>query len=296
MNQFKYLFLLAIAALAWTGCDKAEDIVTEGDLELDVNNLGNLGAEHVYQAWVMVNNQPVSVGRFTVDNDGDMSETEFDVDDDKLDQATSFFITIEGASENDNTPSDRRLLGGDISGSAANLSVAHVNGLGRDLTTAQGKYLLATPTDGMNTNELSGVWFNQPGAAGPALVLPALTEGWEYEGWVRINGKLVSTGKFASVTGADKSNQYSGTGAAPPFPGEDFLINAPSGLTFPTNLSGQELMITIEPVPDNDADDPFFLTPLRATIQTNASAATQYDLTNQAATNNPTGSVVINRE
>ena len=36
----------------------------------------------------------------------------------------------------------------------------------------------------------------------------------------------------------DDFDGYSASDIYPPFPGEDFLMNAPSGLMFPTDLSG----------------------------------------------------------
>lgn len=75
-----------------------------------------------------------------------------------------------------------------------------------------------------------------PAASGPTagLTLATLPAGWKYEGWAVINGTPVSTGTFTSASAADDSAPFSGATAGPPFPGEDFLQNAPSGLTFPT--------------------------------------------------------------
>ncbi len=97
--------------------------------------------------------------------------------------------------------------------------------------------------------------------------------------------------KVAS-TGADDAAPYSGTGMAPPFPGEDFLRNAPAGLTFPTDLSGLMAAITIEPDPD-DSPGPFLaLKPLAATVATAAVDHQTYTLDNHAA-EFPTGMATI---
>jgi hypothetical protein len=61
--------------------------------------------------------------------------------------------------------------------------------------------------------------------------------------------------------GADGFGGYSGTNGAPPFPGEDFLVNAPAGLSFPVDIRGGNVVISVEPVPDNSAA-PFLLKPL----------------------------------
>ena len=164
--------------------------------------------------------------------------------------------------------------------------------MGTNFSTSTGSYILATPTDGSSTtDELSGVWWLDP-AAGPGagLDLPTLPEGWEYEGWAVVNGTPVSTGKFTSVTGADDFSGFSGTTPGPAFPGEDLLMNAPSGLTFPTDLSGGTVVISVEPSPDNSTD-PFLLKPLVGSVPSGALDHTSYDMDNNASASNPTGTV-----
>ena len=65
MNKLKFLGLLAAAALTWTSCDKAEDVVIDSDLHLNITGLKDLGADHMYTAWIMAVGQPVRVGNFT---------------------------------------------------------------------------------------------------------------------------------------------------------------------------------------------------------------------------------------
>ncbi len=152
--------------------------------------------------------------------------------------------------------------------------------LGNDFMSAAGKYILATPTDGAETNEKSGIWFLSLASGSPAvgLTLPTLPAGWKYEGWVVTGGKPVTTGKFTAVDMVDESDPFSSTMPGPPFPGEDYLVNAPSGLTFPTDLSGGTAVISIEPEPDN-SPAPFVLKPLVAAIPDPAMDHTTYDLT-----------------
>jgi hypothetical protein len=66
------------------------------------------------------------------------------------------------------------------------------------------------------------------------------------------------------------------------FPGEDFLENAPAGLTFPTDLAGGVAVISIEPDPDNSTD-PFTLKPLVGNIPADAVDHTLYQMGNNAA-------------
>ena len=79
--------------------------------------------------------------------------------------------------------------------------------------------------------------------------------------------------------------------AGPPFPGEDFLVNAPSGLAFPTDLAGGVAVISIEPEPDDSAA-PFTLKPLAGGIDAAAVDHVTYAIPNTASAF-PTGTAVI---
>jgi len=65
---------------------------------------------------------------------------------------------------------------------------------------------------------------------------------------------------------------------------------APAGLTFPTDLSGQKVVISVEPDPDN-SPNPFLLKPLVAMIPATAMEHTSLSMGNNAAASNPGGSV-----
>ena len=116
-------------------------------------------------------------------------------------------------------------------------------------------------------------------------MLPA---GWAYEGWAVVDGIPISTGTFTAVDMADDAAPFSGSSAGPPFPGEDLLMNAPSGVTFPTDLAGKMVVISVEPVPDN-SPAPFVLKPLVGPVPADATDHTFYMMNNNAAATNPTG-------
>ena len=138
--------------------------------------------------------------------------------------------------------------------------ISHPAALGTDFSEASGVYILGTPSDGDGNNELSGIWFiDLPTAQG--LDLPELPEGWTYEGWLVIDGVAVSTGRFTDPGAADDFAGYSGDQGFPPFPGEDFVTNAPEGLEFPTDLTQATVVISVEPDPD-DSPAPFSIKPL----------------------------------
>jgi acyl-CoA-binding protein len=281
------LGLLSIAFL--TSCDDdSNNAATSKNLTLNFTGLEDLGANYKYEGWVMVNGKPVTTGVFSVNSNGVPSQTSFPISTANLDAATKFILTIEPFPDSDPNPTNTHILAGDFVSNSATLTIAAPEALGNNFTTAKGKYVLATPSDGDNNNEKSGVWFigSLPPSAG--LDLPTLPEGWKYEGWAVINGKPISTGTFTKVSGADAFSGFSGTLGTPPFPGEDFIKNAPSGVTFPTDLSGKTAVISIEPFPDNSTA-PFSLKPLIATISATAMDHVVYSMNNNAAATSPTG-------
>lgn len=260
------------------------------NITLDINGLEDLGPNFAYEGWLIVDGVPVSAGVFSV-NGGALNQTNFNLNKDDVDNATAYVLTIEPVPDADPAPSDVHILAGNFSGNNAALSVDHPSAVTTDFSSAAGSFILATPTDTDNTNELSGVWFLDPTAGpGPSLTLPTLPAAWEYEGWAVINGVPVSTGKFKTPIGADDNNTFSGPNGGPPFPGEDFLTNAPDGLTFPVDLSEDTIVISVEPIPDN-SDAPFALKPLVGQAPSGAATGTSYNLNNNAAATNPSGSV-----
>lgn len=156
--------------------------------------------------------------------------------------------------------------------------------LGSDFVAAQGSYVLATPTDNDRANERSGVWFLSLASGAPSvgLTLPALPAGWMYEGWAVVNGRALTTGRFLNARAADNAAPFSGPVAGPPFPGEDYLRNTPSGLSFPVDLRSATIAITIEPEPD-DAPGPFAFKPLLGTVAATAVDHVTFTLPNRAS-------------
>lgn len=287
----------ALVAVAFTtvlvSCTKEEDAppVNPNNLSLNISGLEDLGSGYAYEGWIMVNGSPKSAGIFTVDANGKLSQSGFQISEADLNSATAYILTIEPSPDNDPNPSDVHILAGNFNSNTASLTVNHPAALGTDFTSAMGKYILATPTDMDSANEASGVWWLDP-AAGPAagLVLPTLPAGWKYEGWAVINGTPFSTGTFTDPMMADNAAPYSGPNPGPPFPGEDFLLNAPAGTTFPTDLRGGVVVISVEPDPDNSAM-PFLLKPLVGMVDANASVHAAQMMNNNAAATNPSGTV-----
>jgi len=267
--------LMAIAIMA-TSCSKDDDGQTTARLTLNLNGLEDLGNDYVYEGWIIVDGNPVSTGTFT----SVTFPQKFNVDAEQLSSATTFVLSIEPASDPDPAPAATKILVGDFSGDSANVNSS---GIVADFSSASGKYILATPTDGENTNELSGVWFLDLSSGTPAvgLNLPDLSAGWKYEGWAVIDGLPVSSGTFTDVADFDDNattTPFKGSlGDGPPFPGEDYLQNAPGSLTFPTDLRGKTVVISVEPNPDN-SPAPFTLKPLAHMVPAGATDHSTIDM------------------
>jgi len=295
----------AISIFAFFGCSNEDTPIeiqpTISKLTLNFSGLEDLGSTAQYEGWILVpttaksdgsaSEVAKSTGVFTVNANGQLSQTEFDIDATDLSSATTFILTIEPNPDSDPNPSAVHILAGDFSGNTSNVTVDHSAALGNDFSSSTGAYILATPTDGANTNENSGIWFLDLTSGSPAqgLFMPTLPDGWKYEGWTVINGTPVTTGTFTDATVVDDADPYSSTMPGPPFPGEDFLFNAPGGLTFPTDIAGGVAVISIEPSPDNSSA-PFSLKPLVGDIPMNAVDHTTY-MMNTNLSSFPTGTV-----
>lgn len=288
MKRIVFLLTLLIGVFSIQGCQK-DDGPTVATLNLNITGLSDLGSDYAYEGWIMVDGSPMTTGLFQVDSSGELTKTSFILDAAALNSATAFILTIEPFPDADPSPSDVHILAGDFSANSASLRVDHQAALGTDFTAATGTYILATPTDELDNNENSGVWWIDP-QNGPSagLNLPTLPAGWKYEGWVVMGGVPLSTGTFTNVSGSDDAAPYSGAMAGPPFPGEDFLMNAPVGMTFPTDLAGTTTVISVEPDPDN-SPMPFALKPLIGAVASDATDHTPYTMTNNAAATNPSG-------
>ncbi|EDP71653.1 hypothetical protein FBALC1_04177 [Flavobacteriales bacterium ALC-1] len=271
MIKKTFLGLLAIGLVAMS-CSSDDDNnsgPTTADLILNLQGLEALGSDYVYEGWIIVSGQPVSTGTFTSTT---FPQT-FSVNATQLNSATRFVLSIEPAVDTDPAPADTKILVGDFNGTTASVNTGIVG----DFSNASGAFFLRTPTDesGMNNgNDENGVWFGTPGAPPtPNFVLPTLPAGWAYEGWVVGDSGPLSTGTFTAFNTADSAAPFSGASAGPPVPGEDFFENVPTGETFPLDVRGRTVVISVEPVPD-DSPAPFAIKPLVGTAGNDTAPAT----------------------
>ena len=295
---FTALMVLGVITFAACGDDPTD--ADPETLVLSFTGLDPLESGYHYEGWAIIDEAAVTTGKFNVDANGGLVTTTgsaitggvFDTGIDLTD-ATAIVITIEPNGDTDALPASTHIVAGSVSGASAALSVGDGSALGDDFTGASGSYILATPTDVDGTNENSGIWFLSLATGSPTegLDLPTLPAGWAYEGWAVIGETPVTTGRFIGTDAADLSAPFSGAEAGPPFPGEDFLVNAPTGLSFPTDLAGATAVISIEPEPD-DSPAPFTLKPLVATIAAEAIDHVTYSLLTNLGSF-PTGTATI---
>ena len=275
------LIIAAVSVFTFVACNDDDDNTPRtSNLTINISGLENLGANYVYEGWILVSGTPISTGTFSVDDLGELSKKSFVVDSNMLSAASTFVLSIEPANDPDPAPAATKILAGDFSGNSAAITSTGIVG---DFSNATGKYILATPTNGMNNNERSGIWFLDLASGTPAtgLSLPVLPAGWKYEGWVVMNGMPISTGTFTDVAMADDNAAttiFKGdVNNGPTFPGEDFIQNAPAGLTFPTDLRGTTAVISVEPDPDN-SPNPFTLKPLAHAVPADADDHVTFDM------------------
>lgn len=293
--------VMSVKKWVFTGCVAATLAACGGSnsagssINVQMIGLENLGPTSVYEGWVIVNGVAKTAGRFTVDDKGVMSQTNFPIASADIASTTAYVLTIEPKNDPDPGPTDTHLLAGnfDAARTQASLSVAHPSALGNDFTGATGRFFLATPTNGDADTNDQGIWWidASSGSPAPGLSLPSLPRGWVYEGWVVVDGKPTSTGRFTNADGPDSDGGGPAAGTvapAPPYPGQDFINPA-------LKLPGGMAVISIEPEPDN-SPAPFLLKPLLSNpIASSTGPANPQIMANQASKLNPTGTVTIVR-
>lgn len=225
----------------------------ERSIAFEFSNLPELYQGH-YGAWLISGGERINLGKFN-----SRSSVTFSVPNGvKLDRASGVSVTIQpGQLEEDTSDSwsGIEVLTGSFVEDSAVLNFPI------DFSKSSGAYFLATPTNGNDSDETSGIWFARVPGPTRGLELPSLVNihGWMYEGWVEYDGRIISTGRFYSANGLDSSNEFSATDVPPPpYPGEDFLEKAPLplGLTFPIDLADGTGKAFISLEPDINGVDP----------------------------------------
>jgi len=256
-------------------------------MTISFDGLEPLGDSGEYELWAIgADGAPISAGIF--DTDGGPVELDLP---DSLTGAVELKVSIE--TDDDPAPSNTIVLSGNIDTTAGDTNADLVADIA-DFSSASGQYILATPTDGDGPpeNERSGVWWTVIPRA-QSLFLPELGEGWEYELWQVIDGQNVTGGKFTDTFASDQAAPYSGPVEAPPLVGEDYLLNAPDGLTFPVDLRGTEVFISVEPLPDPSTESSGIV-PLSGIVPDDAEDHTALSVDNVSDSRLPSATLTIN--
>lgn len=283
-NRLRLAVTAALCA-GLIGCSSDNDgvqIIADGaSLNLTFDALDELGADYVYEGWLLVNGSPVSTGRFTSNTSDVQSASVEDVE-----AATKYILTIEPANGDDPAPANTHVLAGDIVDSAATLSIADGAALGTDFVNSTGSFIIATPS-APDASHTQGIWWLVPNGGGAGLNLPTLPAGWAYEGWVAGADGPVSTGVFLDPAAADSDagGATAGPEPTPPFPGQDFINPAVS-------LIGMAAIISVEPSPDN-SPAPFGIKPLIDDDIQDVGAGASQDMANVIGANQPSGTLTI---
>ncbi len=231
----------------------------------------------LYEAWVVTNGQYTSLGKFNLRFNGAAVDTlgvgfsgfSFPGE---ISSPSRLAITVEPVPDTDTGPSPIEVLTGNVADVASGQLTLSFMYPFSGRKSRGGNFILISPSDGGGhtflddgpdvTNGVSGLWFISKswGSPEPGLFFDSLApSGWMYEGWLLYPGfGFVSTGKFSDgVKGDNSANYYSTAGfdTAFHYPGEDFFMNPPTGLTFPLDVRGTSpgamCFITLEPEPDN---------------------------------------------
>jgi hypothetical protein len=289
MNTFSRIALYSAIATSLVACGGDNDNNNDdGDdltqMTITPTYLDALGDDYNYEGWIIVDGDAVSTGTFDIDNNQTVPSS-FNLNKDMAARATTFILTIEPEVGDDPAPSAVHIIAGDLADGRTTAITNHEAALATDFSSVEGRFVLATPSNG-NVTPTQGIWFldNSSGMTVAGLTLPSLPAGWKYEGWVVDDGPI-STGTFTdgAMADSDGAGLNQGPNPGPAYPGQDF-INPP------LDLVGKTTVITVEPNPDN-SPAPFSLKPLIAVIEDTTSPQT---MMSSVATSLPSAIVVIN--
>lgn len=286
-----------VLTLGTQGCDIQGELAApevNANVTLSFDGLRPLPVGLNYQAWLVVGTRDDFWGSplvlFDVDEGGQMVDPVSDTllagpfpTNLKAGEVFAVAVSLEASNTLVAYSSYSFVMSGEVAQGTADLSHENFLAFGASLFEAAGRFVLATPTDDDPENERSGIWFmdtaSTPAEAG--IDLPEAPEGWNYESWVMLDTQPVSLGRFLSPVGPDSSGVHSGGLAPPPFPGEDLLTDAPTGLTFPADLTGARVFVTLEPWMewDKEPEAPFFIRLLDGQVPPEAVPGAVYSLT-----------------
>jgi len=309
----KMIFILLIVAFSFYRCTDNKILTPDeriSKIDLVVSGLNDPGASTRYEAWFKWLNKTSTgdlekflyLGELIANGSNYSLSKSLNLG--YIQGGLSVVIAMEPDSVVSDTagePGPYRIIGAELEANTGTFTLGSGEILDFDFSTATGMYFLDTPTQNPpSSTPKSGIWFgilDTTAAVTPGLYLQDLTKaglssGWSYEGWVLFGTEWLSTGKFKKYDIKDEGNPYSGFLPSYNVPGEDFIRNAPAGLTFPTDLSGRDVKINLTPSYPPGANAPFIITIFEGKVPETAEVQQNYPLENVLA-NAPGGSLKI---
>ena len=125
----KVLALLALGMFTLGSCSSDDDGVEApkiSEITLNLEKLENLGSDFLYEGWIIVDGAPVSTGTFSVSDDGTLSKTSFSMEEETINKATKFVLTIEPNPDTDPAPAATKYLAGDFNNNTATVGTGTV--------------------------------------------------------------------------------------------------------------------------------------------------------------------------
>jgi len=309
----KIIVLALVAAFSFYGCSDNKILAPEeriSKIDLSVSGLNDPGTSTRYEAWFKWLNK-TSTGDFEeflylgeLTANGSSYGLSKSVNLGYIQGGLSVMIVMEPdsvVSDTASEPGPYRIIGADLEANTGTFSIGSGDILDFDFSAATAVFFLDTPTQNPpSSTPKSGIWFgilDTTFAVTPGLYLQDLTKaglasGWSYEGWVMFGTEWLSTGKFKKYDVKDERNPYSGFLPSYNTPGEDFIRNAPANVTFPTDLSGRDVKVTLTPSYPPGANAPFIITIFEGQVPETGEARQNYPLVNVLA-NVPQGSLTI---
>ena len=253
--------LFALSLILVGACNQTPTEITPlpralGEVEAVRVNMSSLApldqaTEGSYILWGLgERNQTTRLGEFfidrtsgaVVDANGAPLDT-FSSTDVALRTLQGILVTIE-ANPSTDSPTGMQLISGTFVDRVAALTVP----ISSDITSASGSLRVFTPTDGPRNNENAGVWMVDAAGA-PSLSMPDTTAALQFETFIDVGGQNLNVGRFDVVDNRDDFCRFCASIPAfpqPERPGDDLLLNPPSGLVFPIDLSGATVRISLE--------------------------------------------------
>lgn len=266
----KKLGILCLLILL-NACTETEILNETGSLEITNFSLPNLPNGYFYEAWLLVDNNYVSVGVITNDSVQNNRARFQKIDAVDLSNAQSFAITVENQV---GAPSDYVLLLGDFNGNSAELHTdfTSLNGSKSLATRISGAYTVqnaSVPQEEQSLYETNGVWFFKGTENSKIPTLKLDYRELSYQAWLvktqNTTDWNLNIGVIKSDTLADNWKGFIPTSYSsniPDFPGEDFLQEAIPESSFPDGffpLNVQNAKVVISPIFENytSVDQPF---------------------------------------